>query len=735
MVCEGAAAPETFTLTGEPSKGEFEGTLPTGTSNDCYAVVNYFEKKVAVNGENLDLDIKQDKYAWANGIPKEGIPLVAKVENGGSQFKHIFGLLKVTLSATESFFLKRMTVHDLAGNMLWGTCSVPIKEDGSLDCDNITMTEGDNTITMTLNDPKEITSTPVAYYLPIPQGALADGFSIVLYEYDKTKTADNEVGRAYTFMQKITGTKAMPRAGILEVNAPVTAKPEAYEANGRGYYKSLFVNAGKGLDAFKPGDQEDGIPAIEYMGLGNDYEYINTSNTDTQTGIIIQNDDDANGVLLYPDGSPRFRLVFNRGGNSVSHGQSLGEDGRGRFKTFFDNGGSYSGVCAGAFLAAQDVSDADDKDKPFTYNLIPVTLTHTGLPHPMSGNPAIYTNMEILSGTNGKISGLNGDGKFNLLLGGTDPNIYTINSNVGIKDVRHHGGGYLPDDQSETDGVETLMKYWYSETYPGDETDFRYYREDNFYTDYPTNKNKNVIFWSNSQYGTDDIKLDGPGKYHYISAWAYKKPNGNTGRAVCTGSHPEVPGRDCDVQFTGFMFRYAMEGNGEAFVKSTDLTLGQTRYMNATPSSYDNPADNDAGIGDRQYHHFKFEVPAGGYDNFILKLDSKYDSNSGIDLYLGLRKGDKAWLSNADYTLCNKGGQKEIRIKHLPFGTWYVSVFCATKVTASQSANYCTYSGKTQVLNGVPYSIGIMTDGYVGDYTPKPFGGGDGDDFTDSMDD
>lgn len=50
-----------------------------------------------------------------------------------------------------------------------------------------------------------------------------------------------------------------------------------------------------------------------------------------QKKIIRGSDEDENGVLLYPDGGPRFRCVYMNGGSASSHGESLEEEGRERY--------------------------------------------------------------------------------------------------------------------------------------------------------------------------------------------------------------------------------------------------------------------------------------------------------------------------------------------------------------------------------------------------------------------
>jgi len=69
---------------------------------------------------------------------------------------------------------------------------------------------------------------------------------------------------------------------------------------------------------------------------------------------MIGNEFDDNGVLLYPDGEPRFKVIFTNGGSPEMHGESLGEQGRERIRTFYYRGGSYTGACGGAYLTTVD---------------------------------------------------------------------------------------------------------------------------------------------------------------------------------------------------------------------------------------------------------------------------------------------------------------------------------------------------------------------------------------------
>jgi hypothetical protein len=114
----------------------------------------------------------------------------------------------------------------------------------------------------------------------------------------------------------------------------------------------MFVDGGWGSYSFVP-------YVISDMGLSYDAMLIDTIEAEAeerieeQNSIVVGNPQDTNGALLYPDGSPRYRLIFVNGNGWISHGTSLGEEGRERYRTFYYNGGSYTGSCAGAFFATQ----------------------------------------------------------------------------------------------------------------------------------------------------------------------------------------------------------------------------------------------------------------------------------------------------------------------------------------------------------------------------------------------
>jgi MYXO-CTERM domain-containing protein len=142
-----------------------------------------------------------------------------------------------------------------------------------------------------------------------------------------------------------------------------------------GFHKDLFMDSGCDLS------QRERLYAAEFLGLS--YDAMVTEDEDVQYEVIVSSEDDWNGSLLYPDGAPRYRLIYTNGGSATGHGRSLGEEGRQRVRDFYAGGGSYTGSCAGAFISMlhfdQDDFDENGAHEPY-YHLWPGVgdATYTG---------------------------------------------------------------------------------------------------------------------------------------------------------------------------------------------------------------------------------------------------------------------------------------------------------------------------------------------------------------------
>jgi hypothetical protein len=150
------------------------------------------------------------------------------------------------------------------------------------------------------------------------------------------------------------------------------------------------------------------------------------------------------------------------------------------------------------------------------------------------------------------------------------------------------------------------------------------------------------------------------------------------------------------------MVRYAMDGNGQPTLKG-ELKAGETREM------VKGTADNDpayTAIGDRQYHHFKLNIPKGTKRARII-LEG-IEGKDNFDLSLLAKAGDFAFHQTTHLQDVSLGCNKTLVIEKPKAGEWFVSVFCDTTVETSYGKYGTEYTGRRDVLNGVPYTVKVV---------------------------
>jgi D-alanyl-D-alanine carboxypeptidase (penicillin-binding protein 5/6) len=165
--------------------------------------------------------------------------------------------------------------------------------------------------------------------------------------------------------------------GVFLANVPIgfaadeTVAPVRKEARRpEGFYKDIFMDGGVYLSSRKR------LPAAESLGLS--YEHYAGKDSATQRELIIGSSTDTNGVLLYPDGQPRFRLIYVNGGGATAHGKSLGKAGRIVLRQFNASGGSYCGSCAGSFLSGRNTDTHPNRRLGYLH-IFPYNTLNTGL--------------------------------------------------------------------------------------------------------------------------------------------------------------------------------------------------------------------------------------------------------------------------------------------------------------------------------------------------------------------
>ncbi len=428
-------------------------------------------------------------------------------------------------------------------------------------------------------------------------------------------------------MKKILSTTAIILSAVLFSYA---------QDNTKGFYKDIFMDSGIMLTS------RTDLPVTEVLNLtmeafvSSKHSYtekykFTAMDTVRQHDLIVGSAIDENGILLYPDGQPRFRMVYMNGGRAGGHGKSLGEEGRQALRNYVNAGGSYLGSCAGAFVASLG-SRKQDGTIVQAHNYIglwPGNTSSTGL-------EKSYTAVDIVK--KGALS-----------------DYYDYGGKTHIDSVRHNGGcfAYM---ETAPEGTEILATY--------------------------STKGR-------------ELKRDIDG---LPCVWAYKA-SGSTGRVILCGSHPEgAPDAD-NIALMSAMVRYAMAGTAAPLLKGT-LENGVPREMKATTSEND---PEHTRIGDRQYHHFRIDVPKGT-SRMTIELQDVLGYKD-FDLYLFAARNNFAYSDTATWCYVGEGASKKLEISEPKAGTYYISVFCATTVTSTMGRYGVEYSGRTDVLNGVPYVI------------------------------
>ncbi len=390
----------------------------------------------------------------------------------------------------------------------------------------------------------------------------------------------------------------------------------AEEKPASGFYKDLFMSGGVKLSSRKV------LPAAESLKLS--YEYYAGTDAAKQNELFSGSANDTNGVLLYPDGQPRFRMLYVNGGSATLHGKSLELSGRQALRQFYNQGGSYCGSCAGSFLSGRNVGSKTTRRLGYLH-IFPFNTLNTGLKKERVGH-FIPDNSPLLRYRDF------GDDQY-------------------IGDIYHNNGNWLSlKEGAHLQKTEILARY-----------------------DTPEKKT-----------------------HQGAAIWAYKI-NPASGRIVNIGSHPEGIKSGERLALTEACFMYALDGTGAPQIKGS-LINGEVRSMNQETTDKD-PAFTK--IGDRQTHHFRFDVATGRQP-----VQIELSGQEGFDFHLSLQSEVPSRQSTPVLQDNSAGWQKKLKTR-LSAGTWYISVHCATTVEATrhESGAYYKYDGPLAVLNGVHYQL------------------------------
>ena len=350
------------------AKGTFSGDPVEGT---CYALYPY-DADSKLEGDTIRFKLPQTQTYRNGTFMPSTLPMIATYDEaaGTVSFKNLFGLISIPIKAAASTKAYKLAIHDHSGTPLWGDVALAVNGKQGTDMQKMNLYGGSNTLYIDLGTSGVAFNSSVKTVVAaVPANAFKHGFSVIFYDKD-----DNMIGflgsqSPNNIIERNINTK-MPTA---------TLKADFESANelNRGYYKDIFMDAGIYLT------HRTTLHAATYLGLS--LEYINVAANDDltkrdtlyQKKIVVGDDNDLNGVLVYPDGEPRFRTYYCNGGQSTKHGRSMGADGRNAIRNYFNAGGSYVGTCAGMFFSCEGY----DSNENYTYylHIFPGHSYHTGM--------------------------------------------------------------------------------------------------------------------------------------------------------------------------------------------------------------------------------------------------------------------------------------------------------------------------------------------------------------------
>lgn len=284
-------------------------------------------------------------------------------------FKNLCGILAIDVSCP--YPVSTVQITTLGEEALWGEGTVSMPFDGTpvLEMKPVA-SEAQKTLTMHVDEnPVEgqvITPGSTTYitgdtfdtqflpsrvfYFVVPAGTLAQGFIVTVNTTDCKYMQKYAVASSANMIERSVITD-MPNLWFEDQSEVVILG----DVPNKAYYKDFLIDTGIGLSDYKE------LSCTERLGLSFEtvYTRINdAANQAAQNKAFISNENDQNGILLYPDGEPRFRMMYVNGGQSYTHGPSLMAGGRANFRKFVYNGGSYLGSCAGSYVASLGVIEA-----------------------------------------------------------------------------------------------------------------------------------------------------------------------------------------------------------------------------------------------------------------------------------------------------------------------------------------------------------------------------------------
>ena len=177
------------------ASGRFSG--PAISDEGPYYALYPYSDECSCDGKTVSFALPQTQKYVASNIATGASPALANLQNVADavSFRNLCGILKLQLSG-QSENVAKIAVVDLAGNSLWGNCSLTLDGKQGTAEQKMEITGGSNILYMTLPDATKLTATAKVVNFIVPANTLTDGFSVILYDKNGAAvsflTAQNE---------------------------------------------------------------------------------------------------------------------------------------------------------------------------------------------------------------------------------------------------------------------------------------------------------------------------------------------------------------------------------------------------------------------------------------------------------------------------------------------------------------------------------------------------------------
>ncbi len=168
----------------DSKQAKFEGEAP---EEGPYVAV-YPYSAVAAASTNTEIKFEygaEQTYAAGSFDPAANVTVAAWASGKTFTMSNVFGILRIKLSGSSTVGKLVISDNDPAFS-LWGSCSIAVDQQASTvgEVKVTNSAEARNTLNLNCPDGVTLTSEPTAFYIVVPAGAFAKGFTCTVYDKD-----------------------------------------------------------------------------------------------------------------------------------------------------------------------------------------------------------------------------------------------------------------------------------------------------------------------------------------------------------------------------------------------------------------------------------------------------------------------------------------------------------------------------------------------------------------------